>query len=211
MNKKANERAARLKNLMREKKISNVDLAEATGVSPQAVWQWVHGKAFPKPDIQKVVASFLNVSVRFLLYGETLDNPLLKNLPVKGTAKLGTTENFFVDLEYPVGFGDGYIPFPTKDQDAYVLRCEGESMMPRIKHGEYVVIEPNRQANPGDEVLVIDKSGRVMVKIWMYTRDGMAYFSSVNETVSQVNIPIQEIEKIQFVAAIVKSALREIS
>lgn len=202
-------RAKRIESLIKGKEMTYREVALKMGVTPQTVGYWANGTSFPKKDKIQELCEILGVSVKYLIYGEEIDDPLLKNLPIKGTAKLGTTKNFFVDMEYPQTGGDGYIPFPTEDKDAYALRCSGDSMTPRIKHGEYVVIEPNKQATPGDEVLIIDKNGAVMVKIWMYTRDGMAYFSSVNDVVKTISIPVEEIEKIQFIAAIVKSALKK--
>lgn len=129
-------------------------------------------------------------------------------VPIRGSAKLGETENHFVDLDYPAGTGDGAILFATKDQDAYALRCVGDSMAPRIKHGEYVVIEPNRPPQPGDEVVVRDKLERVMVKVWRHTRDGMAYFESINADFKPFGIPQTDIQIMHYVAGIAKSALK---
>lgn len=129
-------------------------------------------------------------------------------VPVVGSAKLGDKENYFVELEYPTGNGDGGILFSTRDKNAYALRCVGDSMTPRIRHGEYVIAEPNRDFLPGDEVVIKDRSGRVMVKIYKYARDGMAYFESINESYDSFGIPFDEIDKIHYIAGIAKSALK---
>ena len=129
-------------------------------------------------------------------------------IPIVGAAKLGDKENYFVDLEYPAGDGDGGILFSTQDENAYALRCIGDSMTPRIKHGEFVIVEPNRPYLPGDEVVVKDKNGRVMVKVYKYSRDGMSYFESINQVYSSFGILDSEIEKIHYVAGIAKSTLK---
>lgn len=129
-------------------------------------------------------------------------------IPIVGSAKLGDQENYFVDLEYPVGNGDGGILFSTQDKNAYALRCIGDSMAPRIKHGEFVIVEPNKQYLPGDEVVVKDKNGRVMVKTYKYSRDGMSYFESINQVYGSFGILNSEIEKIHYIAGIAKSALK---
>lgn len=127
-------------------------------------------------------------------------------VPVVGTAQLGD-EGYFCDLNHPVGFGDGVIEWPTKDPNAYALRCKGESMKPRVRHGEYVIVEPNHECVPGDEVLVKAADGRVMVKQLAFSRDGMVHLDSVNESHPRISIPIGEISAIQYVAGIAKSAL----
>ncbi len=118
-----------------------------------------------------------------------------------GRAQLGDNGHW-ADLEYPVGHGDGYIDFPTQDPNAYALKCEGDSMRPRIKAGEYVVIEPNQPIEPGDEVLVKSKDGRVMVKEFLYKRGGRTHLISANDAHKPVALSDDEIEKMHFVRAI---------
>ncbi|MEN9316499.1 MAG: hypothetical protein RIS35_2892, partial [Pseudomonadota bacterium] len=64
--------------------------------------------------------------------------PSGNRIPVVGTAQLGDNGHF-VELEYPVGHGDGYVDIASRDPNAYALRCRGDSMKPRIQAGEFVV------------------------------------------------------------------------
>ena len=127
-------------------------------------------------------------------------------LPVVGSTQLGDNGNF-CELEYPVGHGDGFIAWPSNDENAYCLRCVGESMKPRIRHGEFVVIEPNHEYIPGDEVLVQALDGRVMVKQLAYIREGMIHLDSVNELHPRISLLMSQVSKIQYVAGIAKAAL----
>jgi phage repressor protein C with HTH and peptisase S24 domain len=129
----------------------------------------------------------------------------LRHAPVVGMAQLGD-KGYWCDMDYPQGFGDGYIPWPSRDKDIYAVRCVGDSMRPRIRHGEFVIVEPNREARPGDEVLIKSHDGRVMVKIFMYKRDGHYYFESVNDAHPSISIPNSEIAALHYVEAIVKSS-----
>ncbi|MBP0629947.1 MULTISPECIES: S24 family peptidase [unclassified Cupriavidus] len=128
-----------------------------------------------------------------------------KKIPVKGMAQLGDDRSF-VSVEYAVGNEDGYVYFPTKDPDAYALRCTGESMRPRVKHNEFVVAEPNAQVQNGDEVLVKSLDGRVMVKELAYIRDGIVHLSSVNDKHGMLRILEVEIKQMHFVGGIVKQS-----
>ncbi len=127
-------------------------------------------------------------------------------VPVVGSAQLGDNGHF-CELQYPVGHGDGIIRWASKDGAAYALRCKGESMSPRIRNGEFVIVEPSHPYAPGDEVLVRSLDGRVMVKQLAYIRDGMVHLDSVNESHPRISIEETEIESIQYVAGIAKSAL----
>lgn len=129
-----------------------------------------------------------------------------KRIPVVGTAQLGDNGHWS-EIEYPVGHGDGYIEFPSRDPMAYALRCRGDSMMPRIKNGEFVIVEPNSEPINGDEVLVKSVDGRVMVKTLLYIRDDMVHLMSVNESHPPQSMPLRDVEKMHLVAAIVKKAL----
>lgn len=135
---------------------------------------------------------------------ETIKNDFL--IPVVGLAKLGDEGCFFAEIQTPEG-GDGHILWPSSDPNAYALRCIGESMKPRIQHGEFVIVEPNRLPVPGDEVVVKDKTGRVMVKQLFTHKDGMYTFASVNSAYAPFGVPDSEIELIHYVTGIAKATL----
>lgn len=101
-----------------------------------------------------------------------------RRVPVVGTASLGM-DGYWTDLEYPVGHGDGYFEFPTTDKDAYVLQVRGGSMHPAIRSGWYVVIEPNKQIQMGEFVMVKLTDGRSTVKEFLWHRDGEYVLNAV--------------------------------
>lgn len=127
-------------------------------------------------------------------------------IPVLGKAKLGD-EGYFDVMDYPVGQGDGYLHATSHDPAAYAVRVNGHSMRPRIKDGEFVVIEPNRAAAPGDEVLVRTNDGKCMVKEYLYYRDGTYCLGSVNQEVANIFEPLDNIAVMHVVAGIYKSHL----
>ncbi|WP_179038254.1 S24 family peptidase [Limnobaculum xujianqingii] len=128
-------------------------------------------------------------------------------VPVLGNTQLGVG-GLWSDTPYSVGSSDGFIYWPTKDVDAYALKCVGDSMMPRIKEGEFVIVEPNHSYNSGDEVLVVTQDGEVMVKTFLFERDGLLHLMSVNEDHPPVRVSRESVEKVHYVAGIAKSALR---
>jgi phage repressor protein C with HTH and peptisase S24 domain/DNA-binding transcriptional regulator YiaG len=129
-----------------------------------------------------------------------------KRLAVVGMAQLGDN-GFWADIEYPVGHGDGYIDWPTSDPDAYAIECSGDSMRPRIKHGEFVIVEPNHPIQPGEEVMVKSKDGRVMVKELAYKSAGRYTLLSINEAHGKITLHEDEIDKMHYVAGIAKVSM----
>jgi len=118
---------------------------------------------------------------------------------VVGEALLGTDGS--VDM---MELHAGWLCICSKDLEAFGLKVKGDSMWPRIQSGEFVVIEPNTPVQVGDEVFVRTRDGRNMIKIFNKTRDGSYLFTSVNSQHHPITLAPDEIEKIQYVAAILK-------
>jgi len=126
-------------------------------------------------------------------------------VPVVGQAKLGI-DGYFEAIDFPVGHGDGYLMIYSDDPNAYGLRVLGDSMHPRIKNGEYVLIEPNKAFHAGDEVMIRTADGRAMIKEFIYLRDGMYRFDSVNQAHAPIHLAEDDIDKIHLVGGILKSS-----
>lgn len=125
-----------------------------------------------------------------------------RNVPVVGTVQ-GGDKGYLLELEHAVGHGDGAITYPARDAQSYAVRVRGDSMRPRIKAGEFIVCEPNQACQPGDDVVVVTKDGQRMVKELLYIRDGEATLGSINNGHPNITVPVAEIEKMHYVAAII--------
>lgn len=171
--------------------ISAADIARACGIKPPSVSEWMSGKTKSiKGDNLLATAKLFGVRPEWLSTGigsatgrdvepvsdydatiTHIPRSDFRRVPVVGTASLGM-DGFWTDLKYPVGHGDGYFEFPTTDKDAYVLQVRGNSMHPAIRSGWYVVIEPNKQIQMGEFVMVKLVDGRSTVKEFLWHRDG---------------------------------------
>ncbi|AOY96883.1 repressor [Cupriavidus sp. USMAA2-4] len=212
----------RIQTILDETGAEAVALAKAAGVTKGAVSQWLSGQI---KSIKLEYAVGIQEAYGYNAVWIVMDkgpkkaaiqhnddwNPIpipassIRKIPVVAMAQLGDNGHF-CDMEYPVGHGDGYLQFFSSDPDAYGLRCVGDSMEPRIKDGEFVVAAPNHAVTNGDEVLVKSKDGRVMIKILGFARDGYTSFLSVNQKHGIVKIPNGDIEKLDFIEAIVKAS-----
>lgn len=103
----------------------------------------------------------------------------ISRIPVVGTARMGS-EGFYTELEYPVGYGDGFIEAYSSDKNAFALRVKGDSMHPTIKHGQFVVVEPNGQCIAAENVLIALTNGRRMVKELVIDRPDAVTVMSIN-------------------------------
>lgn len=125
-----------------------------------------------------------------------------RNIPIVGVAIGGPQGHLNID-SYAVGQGEGYVSFPSSDPGAYVLKVRGDSMRPRIKSGEFIVVEPNAEAQQGDEVVVKLRDDGVIVKELLWIRDGEMSLGSINDSVPPMTVPLSSIQYVHRVAAIV--------
>lgn len=112
-------------------------------------------------------------------------------------------DGYYTDGDYAVGHGEARLPWPSSDPNAYALRVKGDSMQPRIRPGEFIVVEPNRKAELHDDVLVKLRDGRKMVKQLLLRRATEVVLGSINQAHHQVTVPIENLDgDVQYVAGI---------
>ena len=226
---------SRIKRLRKQKGFSQKQLAEECGWSSQSrIGNYESDLREPNLADLTLLAPALGVSVAELISGTNsqqlvpaqanLEPQILTRAPKKtgtvvkpigptkegvvavvGTAKLGM-DGYFEALDFPVGHGDGYLHIYSDDPNAYGLRVIGDSMHPRIKSGEYVLIEPNKMYITGDEVMVQTQDGRSMIKEFIYLRDGVYRFDSVNQDHSPLHLDQHDVSKVHLVGGILKSS-----
>ena len=202
----------RLSLVMRLKGISQASLAEGVGVSQTTIWKLMNGKTSSNRKLYEI-ANYLKINLNWLVNGVgEMESCQLKNeieyigrikegtIIVKGEAVMGTDGAFLMDEDF-----NGRLKFYSDDPNAFALKVKGDSMFPRINSGEFVVIEPKITPCSGDEVLVRTKDGRNMIKKLEFYRDYMYRFTSINQDHPPITLDEDEVEKIMFVSAIVKS------
>lgn len=213
----------RIRQMRNEKGLSQEALGDKVGRTKGTVSQWEAGITHPGGETLVRLSIALGRSPDWLVHGTGSTNdgrgsyhvedqtniqgapiPMRRGrVPVKGSAQLGPN-GYFDDLDYPVEEGDGYVLVESQDADAYGLKVVGNSMMPRIKHHEYVVIEPNHAYVNGDEVLVCTRDGQCMIKVFSWVRDGQYRFDSINNDFEALYLLEEEVDRVQYVCAIVK-------
>lgn len=125
-----------------------------------------------------------------------------KQIPVVGHVK-GGDGGYLEEMGHPTGDGDGHVEYPARDRNAYALRVRGDSMRPRIRPGEFVIVEPNHTPHPGDDVVVSTTDGRRLLKEFLYERNGDITLGSINIQNGPLTIAKSDILSIHYVAAIV--------
>lgn len=199
--------------LIKKHQTNTNQVATATGIPQPTIYRILSGETTnPRGSTLMLLAKHFRVSLEALQQtdlraNEVSSTPIniaqpYKQVPVVGHVK-GGPNGFLEELGYPVGEGDGHVEYPARDRNAYALRVKGDSMRPRIRPGEFVIIEPNHAARPGDDVVVTTSDGRKLLKEFLYERNGDITLGSINTENGPLTIPRADITAIHYVAAIV--------
>jgi len=210
-----NTLAERLKSARELLSLSQTELAQRAKVSAGTIGNIESGTRKNPRDLLGIAAA-LGVRPEWLQHGqgprsyaedqtEMAGRPrITRSTPVVGTAKLGD-DGFYVEMQHPVGHGDGYIDGYSSDPTAYALRVKGDSMHPAIRHGSFVVVEPGGNCMPGEYVAIALLSGQRMVKELIMERQDEVVIESVNGN-HRRTLERSEIEWMHPVAAVVAAS-----
>ena len=176
--------------------------------SPQTVQGWFSTGRMDKKWIP-VLASILGVD---LLSGgdgqikqeesNVAQAPALspsRRIPVVGHVKAGP-DGYLEEMQYPVGQGEGYVDYWVRDPNAYAVRVKGDSMHPRYRAGEFIVVTPGIEAQPGRDVVVKLLDGRKLLKQLNWLRGDEIQLLSINNGYAPLTISKDEIDSIHRVA-----------
>jgi SOS-response transcriptional repressor LexA len=103
---------------------------------------------------------------------------LARDLPIRGHTKAGK-EGFFIDQGETWGFA--MRPETLRGvAEAYAVRVHDESMSPRYEPGTVLLVDPFRQAKPGDNVIIQLSDGQAFVKVLLRRGGGVVACSQFN-------------------------------
>ena len=153
----------RIRELRKNKSLSQEQLADKLGVTKQAVSQMERGARKPSVTMLEALCDFFNVSTDYLLGKEDvtirlvdnkdinrLDSPQSVRIPVFDRVAAGipldAIENIIDWEELSTRTVRGY--------EVFGLRVKGDSMQPRIVDGDVVIVRKQPDAESGDIVIV---------------------------------------------------------
>lgn len=156
----------RLKQLRKENKVTQGQLAGFFGLTQQAVAKWENGSSSPDPTMLARLAAFFDVSVDSLLgraqarLGEV--RPFapgeLAAVPVMGTVRAGYGALAFEE-------DHGTEPAAVRDPENYFyLIVKGDSMEPRIQEGDLALVHRQPTLDDGDLGVIVYGEGEGTLK-----------------------------------------------
>lgn len=220
------ELGAAIDSAIKRKGVKKVDVAAHFGVKPPSVQDWIKRGTIEKAKLPELWSYFSDVVgprhwglTSFPARGAARPpSDVGDELAIKRTASLplvgevrGGHDGYLEELQYPVGHGEGVVEYPTSDPNAYALRVRGDSMHPRYRAGEFVIVEPGIEPQDGDDVIVLCADGRKMLKQLNWRHGDEVQLLSINNGYAPVTLRADEIDSIQLAAGRARrSALRKL-
>lgn len=162
----------KLKYIMKQKNITQKELADMLELKQAQISKWITGKRSPNYQSIEKIAHALNVPVAALVEDMDYSNPNiitdLVKVPIIGEIPAGmpieAVEEYIDAVHIPKQL--------ASEHTIFGLRVKGDSMSPRIEEGDYVVISTDSCCDNQDIVAVrFDLSGHVTLKRYVVTGD----------------------------------------
>ncbi len=199
---------ALIRQIRKEKGWTLADVEGKTGLSRAYLSLIERDVRPPTLKILRRIAQAFEMDYRELLTGEEqseslgqrverLENLLKEGLPVKPIPVLNRIPAGFpqayTDKDYPTGYADQYVSLPdVMDLNAFALKVEGDSMSPRLKPGDIIIISPNRQWESGD-IVVLKVEEEVSVKR-IFQKETTLVLQSFNPESTPLILPVNEVQ-----------------
>ena len=139
--------------LLKEKGLRAADVSRGTGISTATLSEWKKRKYIPKADKMERVADFLGVPIAYF-YGVadvSVLEPETVKIKVLGTVPAGVPIEAVEDI-----IGEEEISMKlAQTGEFFGLRIKGDSMEPRIFHGDTVIVRQQDDVDNGDVAIVM--------------------------------------------------------
>lgn len=159
----------RARNRMRAQGLSQEDLAEQLTCTRGAVGHYLSGRRQPSLKQFEIIARALNTDLIWLLYGDN------SGRIVREEAAAYRTQYCRIPVAGRLGAGQkrkpvAFLAVPGAAGNCYALLADNDDYAPRIFAGEAVLLDPEAAPDPGDEVLIRFRDGRLKLHVFINRR-----------------------------------------
>ena len=181
---------------MRDKKISQDQLAQSLECTRGAVSHYLAGRRIPNLNQLEAIAASLGVHPSWLLYGidagEVHEHAATykTGIPVMGDTDTGPTDG-----------SSGYLSRTIYSPPCYALQVSGTAYAPRMYEGEALVLDPGVEVQPGDEVVIKFKDEAGIALFTFINSRGRRVI--VNELMNSTQRHVIENDQLEFMHCII--------
>lgn len=199
---------ARLKELRKAKNVSQTVLAEALGVSQQAVGKWESGRSSPDPQTVAEISTYFGVTADYLLGCSDLRKFPAAALPVGGAQipVIGTVRAGYGALAFEEDYGSELADV-RRPEDYFYLLVRGDSMEPRISSGDLALVHRQPDVHSGElAVVLVDGEEGTLKKV--IKKDGMLILQPFNPSYPAMIYSGEDLNYIQIVGKVIETKTR---
>lgn len=187
--------AVRLRALQESKQLTAASLAKIAGVSKVAVHKWLNGVSEPTGERLERLADFFSVTPGYLRYGEvgtdapqtieldedTISIPVLDVRGACGGGAVSPTVSLVKMLRVAREWLNARLPSWANVRYLHIITADGDSMIPKIDHGDFVIVDSSVKTITADAVYAIQYAGSVFIKRVQSHPDGTLLLISDND------------------------------
>lgn len=156
---------SRIKQLREERGLTQIELAKNLKISNTTLSQYETGTRVPSDDIKAALADYFGVSLDFL-FGRT--NQRSKSVESSKGVKIPVLGDVAAGL--PIEAVENIVDYEEIDKamaasgEHFGLRLKGDSMEPRMKDGDVVIVRKQEDVKSGDVAVVLVNGDSATVK-----------------------------------------------
>lgn len=187
---------------------TQTQLGNAVGRTKANIGHWETGKHSPSTEqlVQISIATGhplppmgAGVGMESRMVQVQAGNSPTESIPLVGQIRCDA-EGAIEDLPLPPAQEQSRLEYWSRDPQAYGLRVKGDSLHPRYRAGEYLVVTPSVEATPGCDVIVQFSHGGKFLKLLNWVRGDEIQLLSVNDGKGPSTLSRDEVQSIRRVA-----------
>lgn len=130
--------------------------------------------------------------------------PMGRYVPVIDYTQAGEWREI-IDSYLP-GQGMDEVPVSSEREELIAFRVKGSSMEPVIRNGQVVVVDPNREANPGDIVIAV-KDGASTIKRYHRLDENTVILEPLNPAFEKIILTKKDAGDLRIVGVVIEIKL----
>lgn len=190
----------KLKQLRKEFKLTQGELAARFGVTQQAIAKWEAGHAWPEMETLSRIAEFFGVTTDYLL---DMTEAFTAIGPASSVRIIGTVKAGYDALALEEDLGSALAEVKDAEEYRYLV-IKGDSMAPYIREGDLALVHLQSDLKNGDLGVVIYGDGEATLKKY-YHSDGAVTLVPFNNTYETVTLRGHELERLIIFGKVVET------
>ncbi len=190
----------KLKQLRKELKLTQGELAVRFGVTQQAIAKWESGHARPETETISRIAGFFGVTTDYLL---DMADAFISAGPASSVRIIGAVKAGYNALALEEDLGSALAEVKNAEEYRYLV-VKGDSMAPYIREGDLALVRLQSELKNGDLGVVIYGDGEATLKKY-YRSDSTVKLVPFNEAYETVTLRGHELERLMIFGKVVET------